>query len=236
MLKRQLSATVSGEFATIMKWADHRRALKIRTNADTPNDARQAVEFGAEGIGLCRTEHMFFAEDRIPAMREMIVSKNEDERRKALQQHSKHPYHEQQRQRVKSYHHEQSKYPLQHTYLRFFAEDRIPAMREMIVSKNEDERRKALSKLLPMQRADFIGATTAACEVIPPRAVKIPSAAYIPSISSGDVSSLTRTTFSPLFFLSTASSAEKATLPQAAPGDASWYGCLLCCWLPRTYC
>ncbi len=79
-----VSATVSGEFATIMKWADHRRALKIRTNADTPNDARQAVEFGAEGIGLCRTEHMFFAEDRIPAMREMIVSKNEDERRKAL--------------------------------------------------------------------------------------------------------------------------------------------------------
>ena len=79
-----VSATVSGEFATIMKWADHRRALKIRTNADTPNDARQAVEFGEEGIGLCRTEHMFFAEDRIPAMREMIVSKNEDERRKAL--------------------------------------------------------------------------------------------------------------------------------------------------------
>ncbi len=79
-----VNATVSGEFATIMKWADHRRALKIRTNADTPNDAKQAVEFGAEGIGLCRTEHMFFAEDRIPAMREMIVSKNEDERRRAL--------------------------------------------------------------------------------------------------------------------------------------------------------
>ena len=79
-----VNATVSGEFATIMKWADHRRALKIRTNADTPNDAKQAVEFGAVGIGLCRTEHMFFAEDRIPAMREMIVSKNEDERRRAL--------------------------------------------------------------------------------------------------------------------------------------------------------
>ncbi|MDE6967095.1 MAG: pyruvate, phosphate dikinase, partial [Clostridia bacterium] len=79
-----VNATVSGEFATIMKWADHRRALKIRTNADTPNDARQAVEFGAEGIGLCRTEHMFFADDRIGAMREMIVSKNEDERRRAL--------------------------------------------------------------------------------------------------------------------------------------------------------
>ncbi len=79
-----VNAKVSGEFATIMKWADHRRTLKIRTNADTPNDAKQAVEFGAEGIGLCRTEHMFFAEDRIPAMREMIVSKNEDERRKAL--------------------------------------------------------------------------------------------------------------------------------------------------------
>ena len=79
-----VNAKVSGEFATIMKWADHRRTLKIRTNADTPNDAKQAVEFGAEGIGLCRTEHMFFGEDRIPAMREMIVSKNEDERRKAL--------------------------------------------------------------------------------------------------------------------------------------------------------
>ena len=79
-----VNAKVSGEFATIMKWADHRRTLKIRTNADTPNDAKQAVEFGAEGIGLCRTEHMFFAEDRIPAMREMIVSKNEDERRRAL--------------------------------------------------------------------------------------------------------------------------------------------------------
>lgn len=76
--------TLSGEFATIMQWADEYRSLQIRTNADSPNDAKQAVAFGAEGIGLCRTEHMFFAEDRIGAMREMIVSKNEAERRKAL--------------------------------------------------------------------------------------------------------------------------------------------------------
>ncbi len=58
-----------------MGWADSIRRLKVRTNADTPHDAEQAMEFGAEGIGLCRTEHMFFAEDRIAAMREMIVSR-----------------------------------------------------------------------------------------------------------------------------------------------------------------
>lgn len=77
-------ATLTGDFGTIMEWADKYRALKIRTNADTPKDAAQAVSFGAEGIGLTRTEHMFFDSDRIPAMREMIVSKTEDERRKAL--------------------------------------------------------------------------------------------------------------------------------------------------------
>jgi pyruvate,orthophosphate dikinase len=77
-------AQIAGEFETIMKWADEYKGLKVRTNADTPKDARQAVEFGAEGIGLCRTEHMFFAEDRIPAMREMILSKTEANRRKAL--------------------------------------------------------------------------------------------------------------------------------------------------------
>ena len=76
---------ISGHFATFMGWADEIRALKIRTNADTPRDTKQAVEFGAEGIGLCRTEHMFFAEDRIMAMREMIVAKNEEERRAALE-------------------------------------------------------------------------------------------------------------------------------------------------------
>ena len=77
-------ASVSGDFAKVMAWADKYRALKVRTNADTPNDAAVAVKFGAEGIGLCRTEHMFFAEDRIPAVREMIVSKTVEERKKAL--------------------------------------------------------------------------------------------------------------------------------------------------------
>lgn len=77
-------ATISGDFEKIMTWADKYRALKVRTNADTPKDAAVAVDFGAEGIGLCRTEHMFFAEDRIPAVREMIVSKTVDERKKAL--------------------------------------------------------------------------------------------------------------------------------------------------------
>jgi len=67
-----------------MKWADELRHLKIRTNADTPHDAEQAYKFGAEGIGLCRTEHMFFDADRIPAMREMIVSKTQEQREKAL--------------------------------------------------------------------------------------------------------------------------------------------------------
>ncbi len=76
---------ITGHFATFMGWADEIRKLKVRTNADTPRDTRQAVEFGAEGIGLCRTEHMFFAEDRILAVREMILAKNEDSRRVALE-------------------------------------------------------------------------------------------------------------------------------------------------------
>ena len=67
-----------------MKWADKYRTLKIRTNADTPTDAKRAREFGAEGIGLCRTEHMFFDEDRITSMREMILADEETSRRKAL--------------------------------------------------------------------------------------------------------------------------------------------------------
>lgn len=75
---------LSGNFGVIMKWADEVRTLKVRTNADTPRDAVQAVEFGAEGIGLCRTEHMFFEEDRIFAVREMILAKDEAKRRKAL--------------------------------------------------------------------------------------------------------------------------------------------------------
>jgi pyruvate,orthophosphate dikinase len=77
-------AELSGNFATIMEWADSIRTLKIRTNADSPAQAAMAVKFGAEGIGLCRTEHMFFDEDRIPAVREMIVSKTVEEREKAL--------------------------------------------------------------------------------------------------------------------------------------------------------
>ena len=75
---------MTGDFSTLMQWADEIRTLKVRTNADTPNDAAQAIKFGAEGIGLCRTEHMFFESDRIPAMREMIVARTEDQRRKAL--------------------------------------------------------------------------------------------------------------------------------------------------------
>ena len=77
-------AKISGEFATIMEWADKNRKLQIRTNADNPRDAKTAYDFGAEGIGLCRTEHMFFDADRIMAMREMIVSSTVEERRKAL--------------------------------------------------------------------------------------------------------------------------------------------------------
>ena len=79
-----IEAQVSGNFQTIMQWADDIRTLKVRTNADTPHDAEVAVKFGAEGIGLCRTEHMFFDESRIPAMREMIVSNDETSRRRAL--------------------------------------------------------------------------------------------------------------------------------------------------------
>ncbi len=79
-----VEASISGNFGTIMEWADEFRQLQIRTNADSPKDAKQAALFGAEGIGLCRTEHMFFESDRIKAMREMIVAKDEDQRRKAL--------------------------------------------------------------------------------------------------------------------------------------------------------
>ncbi len=75
---------LSGEFATLMGWADTMRKLGVRANADTPNDARVALKFGAEGIGLCRTEHMFFDEDRIRAMREMILADDEKSRRAAL--------------------------------------------------------------------------------------------------------------------------------------------------------
>ena len=79
-----VDATITGEFGRIMEWADKYRVLKVRTNADTPKDAIKARELGAEGIGLCRTEHMFFAEDRIAAIREMICSDTVEEREAAL--------------------------------------------------------------------------------------------------------------------------------------------------------
>lgn len=81
---KTVPASISGDFGTIMAWADANRALQVRTNADTPADAQTAFNFGAEGIGLCRTEHMFFDADRIPAVREMIVSKTVEERKRAL--------------------------------------------------------------------------------------------------------------------------------------------------------
>ena len=80
-----VDAEIAGEFGRIMAWADKYRTLKVRTNADTPTDAKKAVELGAEGIGLCRTEHMFFEEDRIAAFREMICSDTVEEREAALE-------------------------------------------------------------------------------------------------------------------------------------------------------
>ena len=81
---KTVDATVEGEFETVMNWADKYRRLEVRTNADTPQDARKARELGAQGIGLCRTEHMFFEESRIAAFREMIVADTLEERKKAL--------------------------------------------------------------------------------------------------------------------------------------------------------
>ena len=80
-----VNAEVTGNFAKFMEWADRYRQMEVRTNADTPKDAKQAYEFGAQGIGLCRTEHMFFAPERIAAIREMIVSKTKEQREKALE-------------------------------------------------------------------------------------------------------------------------------------------------------
>ena len=79
-----VDAEISGDFAVLMSWADKYRALKVRTNADNPRDAKVANDFGAEGVGLCRTEHMFFESDRIMAIREMIVADNAEDRKKAL--------------------------------------------------------------------------------------------------------------------------------------------------------
>ena len=81
---KTVPASISGNFERFMKWADERRKLQIRTNADTPHDAKQALAFGAEGIGLVRTEHMFFEGERIKAVREMIVSKTTEQRKRAL--------------------------------------------------------------------------------------------------------------------------------------------------------
>lgn len=80
-----VEASISGNFGRFMAWADAARTLKVRTNADNPRDAASAVRFGAEGIGLCRTEHMFFEGDRIKAVREMIVAKDAESRKKALE-------------------------------------------------------------------------------------------------------------------------------------------------------
>jgi len=81
---KTLAPELSGDFGQIMEWADEARTLMVRTNADNPRDAVQAVAFGAEGIGLCRTEHMFFDDERIPKIRRMILAENEEERREAL--------------------------------------------------------------------------------------------------------------------------------------------------------
>ena len=80
-----VDATIAGEFGRIMGWADKYRTMKVRTNADTPADAKKARELGAEGIGLCRTEHMFFEGNRIDAFREMICSETVEEREAALE-------------------------------------------------------------------------------------------------------------------------------------------------------
>ena len=82
---KTMAPELSGDFGTVMSWADEIRTLKVRTNADNPRDAQQAVDFGAEGIGLCRTEHMFFEEERIPKIRRMILADTEAERREALE-------------------------------------------------------------------------------------------------------------------------------------------------------
>ena len=81
---KTVPASVTGNFGRIMAWADENRRLKVRTNADNPRDTKKAVELGAEGIGLCRTEHMFFEEDRIPKIRKMILSETVEDREKAL--------------------------------------------------------------------------------------------------------------------------------------------------------
>src|SRR5204862_1344477 len=76
---------INEDFGAVLEWADELRRLRVRANADTPEDAAKAREFGAEGIGLCRTEHMFMAEDRLPLVRDMIMARDEEERRASLE-------------------------------------------------------------------------------------------------------------------------------------------------------
>ena len=133
-----IDAEVSGEFGTFMEWADGFRRLKVRANADVPRDAKKAREFGAEGIGLCRTEHMFFAEDRLPHVVQMIIAAP----------------------RAKALHEEVQR-------LEAAVEDAEPAAakalgRELAAAKRQlaaplREYRQSLAKLLPHQRADFKG-------------------------------------------------------------------------------
>src|SRR3546814_16300492 len=79
--RRSSDLELAGDFGTLMEWADRHRRMKVRTNAETPEDCRMARQFGAEGIGLCRTEHMFFDAQRISAVRQMILAENEQGRR-----------------------------------------------------------------------------------------------------------------------------------------------------------
>jgi pyruvate,orthophosphate dikinase len=133
-----IAAEVSGEFGTFMGWADALRRLKVRSNADIPRDAKQARAFGAEGIGLCRTEHMFFAEDRLPWVVQMIMSAP---RAKAL------------RERLSA------------KLAELETADRAAGVRirkaaaavKTQLAKPEKEYRQALAKLLPLQRSDFRG-------------------------------------------------------------------------------
>jgi len=138
---KTMDATVSGDFAKLMGWADKFRVLKVRANADNPRDAKVAYDFGAEGIGLCRTEHMFFEGDRIKAMREMIVSKTLEERQKALDKLLP-----MQREDFVGLYEEMKGYPVTIRYL-------DPPLHEFL--PNEDEDIKALAKEMKISFEDL---------------------------------------------------------------------------------
>jgi pyruvate,orthophosphate dikinase len=129
---------VSGEFATFMGWADGFRRLRVRANADTPRDAKKAVEFGAEGIGLCRTEHMFFGEDRIPVVREMILSAPEYRQAETALARAREAAEKSGASERKAAEAERDK-----------AESRFESARSRFIG--------ALDTLLPLQRDDFLG-------------------------------------------------------------------------------